>query len=138
MNTVWSDKETHLDCLGYTTYVEVLANICTHKDLAPLTLGVFGPWGSGKTSLMEMLRRHIEASKGDKKRKTLWFNAWKYEGKEEAQSALIHALLRLLQEDVTIVGEAKQLWDKLKNGASVLKLGAVITKSIMTMTPDLK
>lgn len=134
---MWSDKETHQDCLGYGTYVEVLANVCTHKDLAPLTLGIFGPWGSGKTSLMEMLRRHIEATKGDKKRKTLWFNAWMYEGREEAQSALIHALLRLLQDDVTIGGEVKQLWDKLKSGASVLKLGKAITKSVITMSPDL-
>jgi hypothetical protein len=134
---VWSDKETHLDCLGYTTYVEVLANICTHKDLAPLTLGIFGPWGSGKTSLMEMLRRHIESTKGEKKRKTLWFNAWMYEGREEAQSALIHALLRLLQDDVTLVGEAKQLWEKLKSGASVLKLGKAISKSLITMSPDI-
>lgn len=134
---MWSDRETHLDCLGYTTYVQVLANVCTHKDLAPLTLGIFGPWGSGKTSLMEMLRRHIEATKGDKKRKTLWFNAWMYEGREEAQSALIHAILRLLQDDVTIAGEAKQLWEKLKSGASVLKLGAAITKSVMTMSPDI-
>jgi len=134
---VWSDRETHLDCLGYSTYVQVLANVCTHKDLAPLTLGIFGPWGSGKTSLMEMLRRHIEANKGDKKRKTLWFNAWMYEGREEAQSALIHAILRLLQEDVTIGGEVKQLWDKLKSGASVLKLGSAITKSVITMSPDI-
>lgn len=134
---MWSDRETHQDCLGYATYVEVLANICTHKDLAPLTLGIFGPWGCGKTSLMEMLRRHIEATKGDKKRKTLWFNAWMYEGSEEARSALIHALLGLFADEVTVVGEAKDLWNKLKKGASVLKLGKVITKSVMTMSPDI-
>src|SRR5690606_24029290 len=97
----------------------------------------FGPWGSGKTSLMEMLRQHIEDTKGDKKRKTLWFNAWMYEGRDEAQSALIHALLRLLQDDVTIGGEVKQLWDKLKCGASVLKLGKAITRSVITMSPDI-
>jgi hypothetical protein len=28
--------------------------------------------------------------------KTLWFNAWRYEGREEAQSALIHAILAKL------------------------------------------
>jgi len=53
-----------------------------------LTLGIFGPWGSGKTSLMQMLLGQIEATMREKKRKTLWFNAWMYEGREEAQSAL--------------------------------------------------
>src|SRR5882724_9334529 len=134
---MWSDRETEQDFLGYTSYVNVLAETCTHKDLAPLTLGVFGPWGSGKTSLMKMLLEEVERTKGDKQRKTLWFNAWMYEGREEAQSALIHAILADLQKDVTLVGEIKQLFDKLKSGASVLKLGKFITKSAITMTPDI-
>ncbi|HEY1173176.1 MAG TPA: P-loop NTPase fold protein [Verrucomicrobiae bacterium] len=133
---MWSDRETHLDCLGYGTYVSVLSNVCTHKDLAPLTLGIFGPWGSGKTSLMKMLMREIDASKGGKKRNTLWFNAWMYEGREEAQSALIHAILTNLQKDLSLTAEAKQLAAKLKKGASVLKLGKFIMKSAVTMTPD--
>jgi predicted KAP-like P-loop ATPase len=134
---VWSDRETAQDCLGYRAYVEVLAKICTHADLAPLTLGIFGPWGSGKTSLMQMVQAQIEATKGESNRKTIWFNAWMYEGREEAQTALIHAILNLVEEGLTLAGEAKQLWDKLKKGASVLKLSKVIMKSALTLTPDI-
>jgi hypothetical protein len=36
---MWSDRETEQDCLGYTSYVNVLGDLCIHKDLAPLTLG---------------------------------------------------------------------------------------------------
>jgi len=136
---MWSDRETARDCLGYTSYVEVLANICTHKDLAPLTLGIFGPWGSGKTSLMQMLQNRIaEAGEtGGPKTKTLWFNAWRYEGREEAQSALIHAILAKLAEDKTILDETKELFKRLKEGASILKLAKFISKTAVTMTPDL-
>jgi hypothetical protein len=135
---MWSDRETRQDCLGYSAYVTVLANVCTHRDLAPLTLGIFGPWGSGKTSLMQMMMAHVEATKGERKRGTLWFNAWMYEGREEAQSALIHAILANLQKDVTLVDEAKQLVEKLKKGASVLKLGKFLMKSAITMTPNVE
>jgi hypothetical protein len=56
---MWSDRETPCDCLGYMGYVEVLTQVCLRRDLSPLTLGVFGAWESGKTSLMLMqpLRR---------------------------------------------------------------------------------
>lgn len=132
---MWSDHDTERDCLGYQSYVHVLAELCTHPDLAPLTLGIFGSWGSGKTSLMRMLRTHIEANPG-KTVKTLWFNAWRYEGREEAQSALIHAILAKLAEDKTLFEDAKEVFKRLKNGASVLKLGKFIGKSLMTLTPD--
>jgi len=133
---MWSDKETERDCLGYSSYVAVLADICTHKDLAPLTLGVFGSWGSGKTSLMQMLKTSLDADSAGTGTKTLWFNAWRYEGREDAQSALIHAIIGKLEEDRTLLQDAADVVKRLKNGASVLKLAKFIGKSLLTMTPD--
>lgn len=134
---MWSDRETQHDCLGFTSYVNVLADICTLTDLAPLTLGIFGTWGSGKTSLMRMLKHRIEETVGKDGVKTLWFNAWRYEGREEAQSALIHAILARLSEDETLLENAKEVLGRLTKGASVLKLAKFIGKTAVTLTPDL-
>ncbi len=138
---MWSDRETEHDFLGYDSYVKVLSEICLHPDLAPLTMGIFGAWGSGKSSLMRMLKAHIDAQVGegddDRSTKTLEFNAWRYEGREEAQSALIHAILAKLQEGQTLGQEMVNLFGTLKRNASVLKLAKFTTKSLMTMTPDI-
>ena len=81
-----------------------------------------------------MLQAHI---KEEPRVKTVWANAWRYEGKEEMQSALVHAILGAVTEDKTLGGEVQDLLARIKRGTSVLKLGKFIGKSLLTMTPDI-
>jgi hypothetical protein len=46
-----------------------------------------------------MLQRRLSDQAGTGGVKTIWFNAWRYEGRDEAQSALIHAIIVKLEED---------------------------------------
>lgn len=58
------------DALDFMPYIETLSNVVQQSN-TPLTIGVFGSWGSGKTSLMGMV--------GDKLPENFtvaWFDAW--------------------------------------------------------------
>ena len=61
---------------------------------------------------MRMLQAKVDSTP-EVNAKTLWFNAWRYEGREEAQSALIHAVLAKLAEDKTLWQDAKDTFDKV-------------------------
>jgi len=54
---ILNDLPTDKDELDFQPYVEALADILLDPNThTPLVLGVFGTWGSGKTSLVKLLR----------------------------------------------------------------------------------
>lgn len=64
--------------------VPLLASDC---DRGATVLGIHGPWGSGKTTLMEQIRREIE--KQHPGSISIEFNAWKFQDREALWRALI-------------------------------------------------
>ena len=67
------------DKIGFKAYAEgVIDTIERSKEDAPFTIGIFGSWGSGKTSFMRIMQELLK-SRGYK---TIFFDSWKY-GNEE-------------------------------------------------------
>src|SRR5688572_19109153 len=62
-----------LDAFGHADYVRALGSIVT-DDAAPSTVGVFGPWGVGKSTIVEGLPSVLPEDTA-----YAYFDAWKYE-----------------------------------------------------------
>ena len=57
----------------------------------PHTLGIFGGWGTGKTTFLALLAERFEKSS---KHKVVYFNSWKYAGFMEIVPSLIYKILQ--------------------------------------------
>ena len=62
--------------LGFAGYASALAEIVAHSK-AEFAVGIFGSWGSGKTTLMRAIEKRLVK---DSSVVTVWFTAWRYEG----------------------------------------------------------
>jgi predicted KAP-like P-loop ATPase len=61
------------DLLKVNRYTQALVHFIQHSD-TPITIGLQGEWGTGKTSLMYMLREELESQNVA----TSWINTWEY------------------------------------------------------------
>lgn len=76
-----------------------VAEICRHCP-TPANIALFGPWGSGKSSLFELLRRDFSDRSG--KIVLVRYDAWKFGGSSLKRNFISHAAtdLGLSDEDV--------------------------------------
>jgi len=90
---------------GFHTYAKTITELIVNKDNAtPLVIGIYGSWGSGKTTLMALVRNQLKSKVyADKKRfryaKTIWFQAWKYGNENEILAALIEEIFKTMKKD---------------------------------------
>ncbi len=70
----------------FREYSDKLANIVLNSK-PQFTVGIYGGWGTGKTTLMQMIRKKLEESAHKEDIIVVWFDAWWYEN--EKYSAVI-------------------------------------------------
>ncbi len=44
---MWADNETSEDLLGFKVHANLLVDVINDDKVLPVTIGVFGDWGSG-------------------------------------------------------------------------------------------
>jgi KAP family P-loop domain len=59
---------------------------------------VTGDWGIGKTTLLQGIQHHLDS--GREHSRTIWFDAWRYEGSQPLMPALIRAVWESLPDGI--------------------------------------
>lgn len=96
------DSEINLlenDILGTSVYVETIRRIIENSETpTPYTIGLFGSWGSGKSSIIKTLKDIYE--KENKNIKIFIYDAWKYSKDDFRRSFLMGFANFLNNKDV--------------------------------------
>lgn len=131
---MWPDKETEIDYLNFGYMVDLIADIATNRELSPSTIGLYGDWGSGKSSLMKLVQKEIEEKypKNEKKKDTvktlcIEFNGWLFEGYEDTKTSLCGAILDALTDKKRF---SKEVTDYAKELIKKIDINKILGKGV--------
>src|SRR5438876_457510 len=127
---VWQDNETEIDLLGFDVHADLIRSVITDPSVLPVTVGVFGDWGGGKSSIMKMLQKELSNEETYPNVVCLYFNGWTFEGYEDAKSALLSSVLIQLGEHKKFGPKAKDWIVKLLKRVKWMELGKVAVKTV--------
>ena len=77
---MWRDSESEYDFLNFTEVADQIPALATNPALLPISVSVFGSWGTGKSNAPIIVR----------------FDAWMYQGFDDARAALMDVVSRKL------------------------------------------
>jgi predicted KAP-like P-loop ATPase len=92
---ILTDNETKVDLLNNEAIASTIIGLLRAKPDHPVTIGVHGDWGAGKSSVLEMIEAGF-SDQGDVL--CLKFNGWRFQGFEDAKIALIEGIVTGLVE----------------------------------------
>lgn len=87
---VLADNPSAIDLLGLGAIASAVADVVCGDNGEPITIGIRGPWGSGKSSLLQQVR--IELSLRSKTT-VVELNPWEIEDQDEVKGTIITAVL---------------------------------------------
>ena len=137
---MWSDKETTQDLLGYTVHSSLLKNVVTNDKNLPITVGLYGDWGSGKSSILKILEEQLNKEDDTV---VVYFDGWSFESFDDAKMALIQGIVDALEKDERFLAKVKDnaegAYDALKEAFVKLRKSInwmrVLKFSVRTIVP---
>lgn len=137
---MWIDDISKIDLLFFKPYSDEIIDICKNNEYTPLTIGLFGSWGSGKSTILNFIKDGLALCENEIACITI--NAWQLEGYDDAKVAIIESILDMINQNKTFINKCgdkiKNLLKKvnfLKVGGYLVKKGIATAGSLMTGNP---
>ena len=94
---LWSDNPTADDLLGFGDIAEPIVDALDRDHLDPVAIGVFGDWGSGKTTVLKLIQDRLSKS-GDIV--VVYTCPWEYDPATDPKATLIAEVLQAVHDAV--------------------------------------
>jgi predicted KAP-like P-loop ATPase len=125
---MWTDNETDKDFLNFSCTADTVAQLIIQANNEPVSIGVSGQWGVGKSSMIKLIRKSLNNSNSNSF-VFVEFNAWLYQGYDDARAALMEVIASTLTDEANSrqkgIEKAKEFLKRV-NWLRIIKTGVSI------------
>lgn len=92
---MWVDNETDRDFLNFEGVADTIAEMIVTAGGRPVSIGISGDWGVGKSSMIQLTKTSLQKrqpTEGGEQYVFVEFNAWLYQGYDDARAALLEVI----------------------------------------------
>lgn len=114
---MWSDNDSHVDYLNFDETAAQVVRLARDPRLLPIAIGVFGGWGAGKSTVLNLAERRLKEPPPDgcDRVVVVRFDAWLFQSYDDARTALTETIAKELAALVSAdAGLAKKLGSLVK------------------------
>lgn len=109
---MWADIDTKQDFLNYSEVAELARDLIRDNQMLPLSIGIFGTWGTGKSTILNLIEANLLDEPEESRCIVVRFDAWLYQGFDDVRVALMEEIAAKLLEAAERGGGS--LYDKAK------------------------
>ncbi|TDU29316.1 P-loop NTPase fold protein [Arthrobacter sp. JUb115] len=132
ISTLWSDEPALTDLLSFEAIAETVADAIFDESLNPVALGVSGSWGSGKTTVLNLIEKRLSRWSADgNKIVVVRADPWRYDPAVGPKESLITEVLGALATECRLddpvneaAGSALKKLAKRVNWSKAIKMAA--------------
>lgn len=129
------DSETDVDLIYFEPFAVALMDLISSAPDKPMTIGVHGDWGAGKSSVLSMMATGL-GSREDIL--VLHFDGWRFQGFDDAKTVLLESIITALRDerrfDAKIKDELTAFLKRIK-WLKVAKKAVQIGYNLVTLMP---
>lgn len=115
---MWSDNAATSDFLNFSVLAKVIAGTIRRNGDRPLSIGISGAWGVGKSTTLELLAKELLDEEA--KPIIVRFQPWRHQTQDNVRAAFAECIARSLESEEDIPTEIR------KKARSILKRANLI------------
>ncbi len=132
---LWNDNPSDVDLLGFDAVAAPILQALDAPDLDPLTVGIHGPWGGGKSTILGLIEGELV---GIEDYVVVRTDPWEYDEHVDVKGTLIAEVLAALEERFGADASLRQKTKALLRRVSWSRVSAALAKGVISMRWDPK